>query len=435
MNARYTQPLLLLALLTPTTAATAPPAPLPNDLYASTPLTFVVGTLGDDASDRIVSSQVALVRSLFFPQAAVVADTTITGATARDWPQHAIVYGGQHVNRLIAATASCLPLRIDRDVIEIGERKLTGPEYQVIALIPADERDGACRHPDFLLLAGAGSPGVEEINSLRHGAHQVEIADRFGPWLSGRWEGQGEATHFVTEVERPRLTWNREPLRGVQPGAPGFGATVNYPSIVPPWNDVKLVHEAIARGLAQAAARLGVETGTPGVYVYPDYGSIQSLTGKRVDAWTAVAAQVIHVTVPAQFDPERLALTIAHEATHLFAPRAAGQAASPLMGEGLAVWVSGHYGGVPLDEHAKQMGFEATDLTRELGAEFSKHPESETYPLAGLLVGQLVDAYGLPAVLRDFYGTPPAEWTDGAGRRDVLEAQCAALAQRLKGAR
>lgn len=403
---------------------------VPNDLYRSEPLTFVTGTMGDNTSDRIVASQVSFIRSTYFPRSAVIADTSLAGAYSVDWPDNPVVYGGGHVNRLVSAVDSCLPLRVKSNLIRIGDLQLDGPEFQLIALV--SERDGDCGHPAFLLLAGSGEPGIAEINNIRHGVNQVEIADRFGGWIWGHWEGAGEEIRFVADGQRPRIEWSEETLRGGEPGTSGNGAMVCYPAIIPPWNDVERVHGAITKGLAKAGEQLGVHAAAVRVYVYPDPKSMESLTGKKADAWVSVPAQSIHITIREQFDLDRVADTITHEAAHLYAFLSAGHPVSPLMGEGLAVWVSGQYGGMSLDEHATQLDFDKEQLIRMLSVDFRNYPESATYPLAGLMVGQLVDEFGLEAVLRDYYGTFPTEWRGDGATSAFYEETCGSLAARLK---
>ena len=91
MFARCAQLSIAVALLFNMSVASAASPRVPNDLYGSAPLTFVVGTMGDDASDRIVNSQVSFIRSSLFPQSGVVADTAIARAGSIDWPEYAVV--------------------------------------------------------------------------------------------------------------------------------------------------------------------------------------------------------------------------------------------------------------------------------------------------------------------------------------------------------
>lgn len=77
----------------------------PNAFFARGTPTFIVGTAGDERCDRAVAAQVELVRAQLFPGAAVVTDEAVGHA----WPANPVVYGGAHVNVLVAALAPELP--------------------------------------------------------------------------------------------------------------------------------------------------------------------------------------------------------------------------------------------------------------------------------------------------------------------------------------
>jgi hypothetical protein len=80
------------------------------------------------------------------------------------------------------------------------------------------------------------------------------------------------------------------------------------------------------------------------------------------------------------------------------------------MGEGVAVWVSGQYGGKPLVEW-KSRGFGAdVSLSDLLGKAFRSMPEQDVYPLAGLFFGGLVSRFGVDAVRDHLYGASPDIW-------------------------
>ena len=81
----------------------------------------------------------------------------------------------------------------------------------------------------------------------------------------------------------------------------------------------------------------------------------------------AAALHVVQVT--------GLESLVVHEGTHVLAAEAWGPAGTPLLGEGLAVWASGSYAGVPLAEWRKKVQRRAIrDL---LGPQFRKLPEGE----------------------------------------------------------
>jgi hypothetical protein len=107
--------------------------------------------------------------------------------------------------------------------------------------------------------------------------------------------------------------------------------------------------------------------------------------------------------------PDALEGLVAHEATHVLAYDAWGPSGSSLLGEGLAVWVSGRYGGVRLDEWKAAM-VDAPRVADLLGAGFRAQPENRTYPVAGLLVEAAVATVGLAAVRDHLFAATPATW-------------------------
>src|SRR5688572_26720390 len=171
-------PLLLLPVLALLGSA-AQSVETPNAFFARGTPTFVVGTAGDERCDRAVAAQVELVRGHLFPGAAVVMD----GAVGHEWPANPVVYGGAHVNALVAALAPELPLAVEAGLVAIGGERFEGGEYRLIAFVPR----GAA-HPDFWPSAGAAATGVEETNAVPHGGEGFVVADRFGPLVRGAWE-------------------------------------------------------------------------------------------------------------------------------------------------------------------------------------------------------------------------------------------------------
>src|SRR5690606_4960201 len=88
----------------PSPAPEASPEPLTttvNEFFGRGTPTFIVGTPGDDISDRAIAGQVELVRAMFFPTAEVFSDASLdVGAGPSAWPSNPVVYGGSHVNSL-----------------------------------------------------------------------------------------------------------------------------------------------------------------------------------------------------------------------------------------------------------------------------------------------------------------------------------------------
>jgi hypothetical protein len=179
----------------------------PNRFLRGATPTFVVGTRGDALADRIVAGQVELVRGMLFPEARVVADTAIA---AEGWPARPVLYGGPHVNAALAALE--LPFLLGPGRLEIAGRVFEGDGFALIAVVPA-----GARHPELLVFAGTGTPGVAEINSGIGGDEPVVVADAFG-WLAG-----GDLRQLSAPARR--IAW-REVERG--------GARVRSPAMLPP---------------------------------------------------------------------------------------------------------------------------------------------------------------------------------------------------------
>ena len=127
----------------PTTiAADATPAPPAPDVEAPSPLpaptttpneflarkipTFVLGTAGDERSDRVVDVQVGLIRNLFESSATVTDDSIDVAAGPSAWPPNPVVYGGPDVSSVVARLAAVLPLTFGPDRIAFGEREFRG---------------------------------------------------------------------------------------------------------------------------------------------------------------------------------------------------------------------------------------------------------------------------------------------------------------------
>jgi hypothetical protein len=133
-----------------------------------------------------------------------------------------LLFGGPHVNSVLARLASSLPFTMQRGKLTLGHEVFEGDEYRLITVIPSRPPD-ACGpgYPEFLLYVGTGSPGVAEINAVRHGGESILVVDTFGRLLSGKWrrtpDGQVEA-HFPAPRAR-RIAWRTVEQNLPTPGA------------------------------------------------------------------------------------------------------------------------------------------------------------------------------------------------------------------------
>ena len=423
---------------TPPTAAppvdhpAAPPAgTTPNQFYARGTPTFIRGTLGHDRADRDIAGQIEQVRPLF-PGAPVVDDIAIdVAAGPAAWPPRPVLYGGPHAHHLVAALGRALPLTLERGRLVLGGVSFEGDDIRLIAVIPARARDAAGPgHPEFLLHAGTGDPGIAEINAIRHGGDPILVADGFGPLATGTWRADGDGgLTAVLSPRRPRIAWR--PVDRTAPVAGGGRAArvrVLFPAQLAPAPDEAANVAACARGAAAAATRLDLADPPPlSIYLYPDRRSKQSLTGDAGDGHAVPAAGALHVVAGPGLEP-----LVAHEATHVVAHASWGPAGSALLGEGLAVWVSGQYGGVSLADWRARLGG-APRLADLLGPGFRRLPEPQTYPVAGLLVQAAIDRVGLAAVRDHLYGATAGEWDRACARagtspRELEEALARAIA-------
>ena len=165
-------------------------------------------------------------------------------------------------------------------------------------------------------------------------------------------------------------------------------------------------------------------------YVYPDRNSKLTLTGDQGDGH-AVPSGVLHVI---RFDPGPrgvLAQLVAHEATHAITGELWPPAGSSLLGEGLAVWVAGMYGGIALTDWQRKLGDRPAAATLLPSKAFRARPEAETYPVAGLLVTVATERVGLDNVRDHLYGATAETWADACkAAGTTAEALDAAVAAR-----
>ncbi len=393
------------------TAGPEAPPRTPNEFLARGTPTFVVGTAGDDRSDAAIAAQAGMVRDLLFPAARTVRDTDV-----KQWPTNAVVYGGPHVNALVARFAPALPFRLGPGRLEIGGMKFEGDEHRLIALVPARAAtEAAPGHPAFLLYAGTGTPGIAEINGVRHGGQGVLVIDRFGPVVAGAWEDDvkgGVSLRMGTPVARP--AW-RTAMRAVPPAAAGRPAgEIGVARLADaPVDAAREAEEdaACVRGVTRSIAALGLDAPKGIVlHVHPDAKRKAALTSFAGDGHADIVSRTLHV---GSFDPSEgggLEHLVAHETTHVVAYDAWGAAGTPLLGEGLAVWASGTYGGRTLAEWRSRLPRTVPALADLLGPGFRKTPEAVAYPVAGLLVGALVTAHGFESVRTHFLPATARTW-------------------------
>lgn len=369
---------------------------------------FVVGTLGDDRADRGITAQVELVRGLLFPKAAVVLDESFDpGAGPSAWPATPILYGGGHLNAVLAGLGDCLPFSVSSEAIEIAGEQYVGDEYRLIALVPSIAPTETCPgSPQFLLYAGAGTPGVTEINATPDGNFGFVVVDRFGLRDAGRWDRDADGSPVAKITQRAlRKPWRESRVQDGGRVEPVL--IVQRLQVVTQSDSERAEDLAVLRGVRKAEAALGLASTAPlTVYVYPD-AQTKALITRAGDGHADQASRTLHVlAVDAGVDGalERLC---AHEAVHILATDAFGVAGSPLWGEGLAVWAAGHYGGRSLQEWRLDPPRVEAGIVELCGAGFARLPERSSYPVAGLLVADLIHEHGLEAFLEHLYPAGP----------------------------
>ncbi len=397
--------------------AQPPAAVTPNDFLARGLPTFVLGTAGDDRADQRIAGQVALVRGLLFASAPIVTDTSIAAARGlAAWPPRPVLYGGPHTNTLVAAIAPTLPFSLGPGRLVIGGEAFAGDDVRLVAVVPARSADArGPATPELLLYAGTGDPGVAEINAptVSRGTEPIVVADAFGPLRRGRFvlDAQGAVTAELGPPAR-RIAWRavERELAGTKGRAP---VRILFPAILPKSRHEEATIEACMRGLTTVVRRLALAKPTPlAIYVYPDRRSKASLTGDGGDGHAVPAARVLHVLVADPAPAGALEGLVAHEGTHVLAYEAWGSAGTPLLGEGLAVWVSGRYAGLALSAWSARLATRAP-LGELVSAHFRRLPERASYPQAGLFVEAVHRTLGL-AGLRALYGASA----------DTFEAAC-----------
>lgn len=398
----------------------------PNALLGTGVPTLIVGTLGDERADRMIATQAALLRSVL-PGARIVADTSIdVAAGPAAWPATPVLYGGAHMNAVIAALAPSLPLVVDAERVAVGGVELRAHGDRVIAAIPARAADASGPgYPAFVLYAGTGTPGVVEINGLRHGGESILLADAFGRLRTGRWIAGADGTAVgQLDAAVERIAW-----RTLERTVGTATIRVAMPASGPPRDDDEAIADAVARGVATAGARLSL-TAPPAltIYVHADRRRKEAITGEAGDGHALAAARALHVV---RFPAPQLERLLVHEATHALVGDAWGPAGTPALGEGLAVWVADGYRGERLDVWAARMPSlsPAADLLPPRG--FRSRPEAESYPLAGMLVEAAVAQVGLAGVRDHLYAATADDWDAACERAGTTTARLdAAVAAR-----
>ena len=395
------------------TSVAPAPAITPRAFFGRGELTYIVGTAGDARADRAIAGQAELVRSIVTPGAPRIADTEVDAARGpAAWPPNPVVYGGAHVNSLIAAIAPALPLAITAGTLALGEQVFAGDDLALIAVVPG--RRGARGYPELLLFAGTGTPGIEEINapSVMRADAPIVVADAFGPLVTGTWvRGPDGSPRAQLGPPARRVGW-RETATTVA----GVAVRFRFWDGAVPDGDAAAIARA-SRGVAAVVARLA-PAGAPSltIYVHPDRRSKQALTGNGGDGHAVAFARALHV-----FDVAGLEALVAHEATHVIAPQAWGPAGSSLFGEGVAVWVAGQYGGAPLTE-LRSLTRPSGPIRELLGPRFRGLPEASAYPLAAIIVEVAVAKVGLANVRDHLYGATSATWEDACTRAGTSAA-------------
>ena len=230
---------------------------------------------------------------------------------------------------------------------------------------------------------------------------------------TGTWGASGA----VLGPHARRVDW-----RTVSRDVAGTRVDVHFVSMLPPAADENASVDAVVAGVTTSLTALGLSAQPPlEIYLYPDRRSKLSLMGNEGDGTADVETRTFHaVAVPAA----ALTHLIAHEATHLLAYRTWGPAGNPLLGEGLAVWASGQYGGLTIDQWKPTLAQHPTIV--DALARGRAIPEPTLYPLGALLVRVIVADVGAPALRDHLLAATAATWADAcraAGTTpDALEA-------------
>ena len=319
-----------------------------------------------------------------------------------------MVFGGTHLNRLLAGIDASLPFHIERGKLTLGKEVFEGEDVAFVAVIPAGPQN-----PEFLLYASTGMPGIAEINALSKGDQPIFVGDVFGRLTSGRFVASaGGARVAQLEPHARRIAWRTmEREAAAIAGGKKAKVTVRFPEMVKPDPSDGAVADACARGVSTSVKALAVqEPSAVTFYVYPDRRSKEELMGDPGHGLAVIFARALNVL---RYDPAPggvLEGLVAHEATHVLAYDAWGPPGSAFLGEGLAVWVSGRYGGSTLEQWKKK-GIPKLAVKELLdGKAFRAHAEQDTYPRAGLFVAAAMKRVGLPLFAKELYPAGASDW-------------------------
>jgi hypothetical protein len=239
------------------------------------------------------------------------------------------------------------------------------------------------------------------------------VGDAFGALIRGDWrqDGSAGAVRPVFRVSQEREDLEHNTSTSVTLKGTKASSQVELWSIRSgPGTDDAPFRAAVLRGLEASVAKLGIESPPKiEVFLYPSHTIKAKLTGNKGDGHAVPYARALHMV---KFSPEpggALERLAAHEATHVLAHEAWGPPGSAFVGEGLAVWVAGTYGGTPLDAWKTKLKQHAP-VKELLGPSFFRVPEAESYPQAGLFVATAVREIGLAKVRDHLYAATPAGW-------------------------
>ncbi len=399
-------------------ATETPPvtATTPNSFVRRGDPTFILGTRGDAITDRRIAGQVRLMRGLALPRSRVVSDTTIDLARGpATWPSNPLVYGGADDNAVIAGLAAKLPYQVTRSRIVVGGQVFEGAGYRLIAVTPATDD-----HPEFVLFAGTGDGAMAEINGGIPMSTPIVVADRFGALVQGTWARVGGKLVAKLGPRQRRIEYRtvRRTLAAAR-GARRATVSFAFPSMVPAADSEAALIDACMRGLRRAVDKLALDAPVDmWIYLYPDRRSKMSLTGNRGDGHAVPSSRTLHMLATSPAAAEQL---VAHEATHVLAYYGYGPAGSALMGEGLAVWVSGQYAGRSIASWTRSM--RPISIATLLGPGWMKQNEADKYPLAGLVVEVAIAQVGLTRVLEHLLGANVETWDASCARAGTTPAK------------
>lgn len=379
----------------------------PNEFLARGNLTFIFGTAGLDETDAFIRTEARFIRDTIFPDAKLLPDSAIdVGKGLKGWPSNPVVYGGSHVNRIMTALRSELPFTIGAGEIKIGELDFKGDEYGLITVVPATSS-----HPEFLLYAGTGTPGVGGINSVWHGSEPILVTDRFGRYASGTYKGDDEdASPFFPEQQPIRFAWDQ--TRETVDAAKGqfVPVFIHYTDDMPVSRLRDDISTSVQQGASMALKRLDISLADEvHFYLYTDTRTKATVTNNEGDGHSTIMANAVHLLM---IDPRMkgpMEDLSAHEATHVYAYQRWGPPGSSLIGEGLAVWVVGKYARHTLAEYASSMP-PPPPAQALLGKGFMSLPERQSYPLAGLFVKAAIETVGMDKFMRYLYPATASTW-------------------------